>query len=181
LVQKPQSKSFRSRKNVGLTLLPIGRLLLPVGWKDLNFFANFEQNYLVAYEICLNLALLAKKVPVYIYAHVISVIFPINRSKYFYFHIKSDKPLNNMPETLCHIIFHVTRSFTCLVRSYPLSTERWPADVQESSVEAEEEASRFQRLHRLILRTSCIFRRSTTDREDSLCNFILALNLVRNF
>ncbi len=38
-------------------------------------------------------------------------------------------------------------------------------DHQESPVEAGEEASRFQRLHRLILRTNCIFRRSTVHRE----------------
>ncbi len=38
-------------------------------------------------------------------------------------------------------------------------------DHQESLVEAGEEASRFHRLHRLILRTNCIFRRSTVYRE----------------
>jgi hypothetical protein len=38
-------------------------------------------------------------------------------------------------------------------------------DHQDSLLEAGEEASRFQRLHRLILRTNCIFRRSTVHRE----------------
>jgi hypothetical protein len=38
-------------------------------------------------------------------------------------------------------------------------------DHQESLLEAGEEASRFQRLHRLILRSNCIFRRSTVHRE----------------